>query len=100
MPIELHEDGRVAIVVINRPEALNAFDSAHLRDFIAVVRDLSTNKEIRAVVLTGAGDRAFAAGADIRAMRHMNQESGREFGRLGHGAAYAVEALPQPVIAA
>lgn len=100
MPIEIHEDGRVATVVISRPEALNAFDGDHLRDFIAVFRDLSTNKEIRSVVLTGAGDRAFAAGADIRAMRDMDQEAGREFGRLGHGAAYALEALPQPVIAA
>jgi enoyl-CoA hydratase len=100
MPIEIHEDGRIAVVVINRPEALNAFDAQHLRDFISVFRDLSTDKDVRAVVLTGAGDRAFAAGADIRAMRDMDHEAGREFGRLGHGAAYALESLPQPVIAA
>lgn len=100
MPIEMHEEGRIAVVVINRPEALNAFDTGQLRDLIAVFKDLATNKEVRAVVLTGAGSRAFAAGADIRAMRDMDREDGRAFGRLGHGAAYAIESLPQPVIAA
>jgi len=100
MPIEMHVDGRIATVVINRPEALNAFDADHLRDLTEVFRDLRTNREVRAVVLTGAGDRAFAAGADIRAMRDMDQEAGRTFGRLGHAAAMAIESMPRPVIAA
>lgn len=100
MPIEMHEDGRIATVVMNRPEALNAFDASHLRDLVAVFQDLRTNREIRAVVLTGAGDRAFAAGADIRAMRDMDRDAGRVFGQLGHAAAMAIESLPQPVIAA
>lgn len=100
MPIEVHEDGRIATVVINRPEALNAFDSAQLRDLLDVFRDLRTNKEVRAIVLTGAGEKAFAAGADIRAMRDMDRFAGEEFGRLGHAVAMAIESMPQAVIAA
>ena len=100
MPIEFHEDGRIATVVINRPEALNAFDSDHLRDFIAVVRDLATNKGVRAVVLTGAGDRAFIAGADIKAMSAMDVAAARSWGELGHNVARRLETMPKPTIAA
>ena len=98
--IEVHSEGRIATVVVNRPEALNALNADHLRDLIDVFRDLRTDKEVRAIVLTGAGERSFIAGADVRAMATMSEAEGRAFGHLGHGAALAIEAMPQPVIAA
>lgn len=100
MAIEVHPEGRIATVVVNRPEALNALNADHLRDLIDVFRDLRTDKEVRAIVLIGAGERSFIAGADVRAMATMSEAEGRAFGHLGHGAALAIEAMPQPVIAA
>lgn len=100
MAVDVERAAGVATVTLNRPEALNAFDEAQLRDLLATLRDLRADRSVRAVVLTGAGDRAFAAGADIKAMATMTGEEGLAFGRRGHAVASAVEALPQPVIAA
>ena len=61
---------------------------------------MAADPAIRAVVLTGAGERAFAAGADIREMAALSPEGGLAFGRLGHAVTRAVEALSQPVVAA
>jgi enoyl-CoA hydratase len=90
----------VAVITVNRPEALNAMNADELRLLVARLAEVKQDASIRAVVLTGAGDRAFVAGADIKAMATMTSEQGREFGTLGHAAANAIEALPQPVIAA
>lgn len=59
------EDGRVATLTIDRPDALNAFDSATRRAFTAAARELQGRDDVRAVVVTGAGDRAFSAGQDV-----------------------------------
>lgn len=90
----------VAVVTVNRPESLNALNSDELKLFIQRFGEIRRDESIRAVILTGAGDRAFVAGADIKAMATMSSEEGREFGTLGHAAANAIESLPQPVIAA
>jgi enoyl-CoA hydratase len=65
-----------------------------------VFTDIKSNRSVRAVILTGAGEKAFAAGADIKEMASLDRAAGLEFGRLGHAATRAVEVLPQPVIAA
>jgi len=100
MTIELTRDGHVATITLSRPEALNAFNTAQLRDLLAVLAEVKTDVGIRAVVLTGAGERAFAAGADIKEMADLDRAGGLAFGRLGHAITRGVETLPQPVIAA
>jgi enoyl-CoA hydratase len=90
----------IAIVAVNRPESLNALNADELRLLIDRFGEVKRDTSIRAVILTGAGDRAFVAGADIKAMATMSSEEGRAFGTLGHTAANAIESLSQPVIAA
>jgi len=89
----------VALLTLNRPDALNALSRALLERFRDLVRGLEADREMRAVVVTGAG-RAFAAGADIAEMRRMTPLEAERFSRLGHEALAALEALPVPTIAA
>ena len=100
MPIDLDRADGVATLTLNRPEALNAFNTEQLRLLEQMLAEVAADPAIRAVVLTGAGERAFAAGADIREMAALSPEGGLAFGRLGHAVTRAVEALPQPVVAA
>lgn len=101
MAIDLEQvEPGIALVTVNRPEALNAMNSDELRLLIARLGEIKRDDSIRVVILTGAGDRAFVAGADIKAMAMMTSEQGHEFGVLGQTATNALEALPQPVIAA
>lgn len=93
-------DESTAIFTLNRPEQRNALD----RDLFAVLRaaiaETASDPAVRALVIVGAGDRAFCAGADVRAMRSMGVEAAREWSLLGHAAFQALEDLPKPVIAA
>lgn len=100
MAVDVQRDGGVAVVTMNRPEALNAFSTDQLSAFVDTFRSLRTERGIRCIVLTGAGERAFAAGADIKEMADKSPEDGLAFGRLGHAAANAIEAISVPVIAA
>ncbi len=93
-------DGAVAVVTINRPAALNALDAATLTALAAAVQQLGEGGQARAAVLTGAGEKAFVAGADIAAMEKMSAVEGRAFSRFGQDVFAALEALPIPVIAA
>jgi enoyl-CoA hydratase len=97
--VDLVREGAIATVTMNRPEALNAFDEAQLRATVDVFRQLHDDREVRCVILTGAGERAFAAGADIKRMQTMTRDEAVAFGRLGQAVTIAIEALPQPVIA-
>lgn len=100
MAIDVQRNGPIALVSMNRPEALNAFNQEQLRLIVETFDALAGDGSVRCVILTGAGDRAFAAGADIKEMKDLDVEGGMAFGRLGHRATRAVEELPQPVIAA
>ncbi|MEZ4532447.1 MAG: enoyl-CoA hydratase-related protein [Thermomicrobiales bacterium] len=100
MAIEVERRGAIAVVTMSRPEALNAFNNEQLVSLAETFDLLAADGSIRAVVLTGAGDRAFAAGADIKEMKDLDGVGGLAFGRAGHRATRAVEELPQPVIAA
>lgn len=100
MSIDLNRDGRVAVITINEPERLNALNSERLRDLLSAVRDVSADASIRAIVLTGAENRAFMAGADIGEMAGLSRDEALAFGRLGQATAWALETAPQPVIAA
>lgn len=98
--IRLETEGAVGRVVVDRPKALNALDPETLRDLLRVFRDIRRDDALRAVVLTGAGERAFIAGADIARMVDMTAVEGRDFARLGQRVTSAIEELPRPVIAA
>lgn len=100
MAIDVDVSDGIAVVTMNRPEALNALSPEQLETLRAALHDVGLNGAVRAVVLTGAGDRAFAAGADIRAMAGMSAAEGLDFARKGQAVATALERLPQPVIAA
>ena len=91
--------GAVALLTLNRPDALNALSSALLRELAARVDDVARDGGARALVITGAG-RAFAAGADIAQMRGMSALEGEAFSRLGHDTFAKLEALAIPTIAA
>ena len=96
----LEKEGSLAIVTINRPKALNALNSETLKDLDAVVTDLENDNKITCVILTGAGEKSFVAGADISEMKDLNEEQGREFGILGNKVFRRLEKLDKPVIAA
>lgn len=100
MPIDLEYEGHVALITINQPDKLNALNSDRLRSLFLRVQEASLHPDVRAIVLAGAGERAFAAGADIKEMASMGQEEGRVFGELGQAVALALENAAQPVIAA
>lgn len=99
MSIDLHVDGAIATVTINNPKELNALDVDHLRDLVQTFEDLGERNDIRAILLTGEGDRAFVAGANIKRMSVMSKAEATEFGELGHAVGRAIESAPQPVIA-
>ena len=95
--LERHE--AVAVLTLNRPDALNALDRATLEALGGRAAELAADAELRAVVVTGEG-RAFAAGADIAEMRGLSPTEAEAFSRLGHDTFAALEALPVPTIAA
>ncbi len=100
MSVDLTRDGHIATVTINLAERLNALDSGQLTLLLGVLAEIGSDEDIRCVILTGAGDRAFAAGANIAEMASFDSTQALAFARLGHRATAALESLPQPVIAA
>ncbi len=91
--------GPVALLTLNRPDALNALNRGLLECLADRTAEIAADSSVRAVVLTGAG-RAFAAGADIAAMREMSAVEGEAFSRLGHRVLASLEELQAPTIAA
>src|SRR3954449_4155357 len=96
--VRVEETGPVLTVIIDRPKVLNALDDTTLRELTETFRAIAPT--VRCVILTGAGDKAFVAGADIAAMAGMSVEAGKAFADRGHTLAAVMEGLPAPVIAA
>ena len=96
----LEKEGHLATVTINRPKALNALNSETLKDLDTVIEDLEKDSNVYAVIVTGAGEKSFVAGADIAEMKDLNEEQGKEFGILGNNVFRRLENLDKPVIAA
>jgi enoyl-CoA hydratase len=97
--VDLVCDGAVAVVTIDRQDALNALNLETLTELRDRLRDLETDDDVRAVVLTGAG-KAFAAGADIKYMSGLRPEQAKGWGGLGHEAGRLLETMAKPTIAA
>jgi enoyl-CoA hydratase len=90
----------VATITLNRPEALNAFSKDAVNEVLMALEDVKVDENVRVVVLTGAGEKAFSAGADIRAMIGMTVLRARELSLMGEKLCVALENLEKPVIAA
>ena len=97
--VTYEQDGFVGVVTINRPKALNALNSEVLKEIEATFDAIDLDAT-RAVVLTGAGDKSFVAGADIGSMSTMTKAEGEAFGKLGNDVFLMIESFPLPVIAA
>src|SRR5256885_15010752 len=95
--ILLQREGPVATITVNRPKSLNALNSQTLRELTQAVRECADS---RALILTGAGDKAFVAGADISEMAPMGPWQAREFSELGHVLTALIEDIPCATIAA
>ena len=96
----LERDGAVAIVTLNRPKVLNALNGQTLTELDTVMRELPADAGIRAIVLTGAGEKSFVAGADINELAVQTPVEGKEHARSGQRIFDTIENLGKPVIAA
>lgn len=96
----LEKEEGIAILYINRPQAMNALNSDTLQDIKAAVLEVKEDVSTYVLIITGMGDKAFVAGADISYMQNLTAIEGRIFGILGQDAFRTIEALEKPVIAA
>jgi len=96
--LELPETG-IYLLTVNRPKALNALNAATLDEIATAVMTVAGDAAARVLLVTGAGDKAFVAGADIAGMQNMSLERAREFSENGTRVMHSLEALPVPVIA-
>ena len=97
--IEYTVEGYVGIITLNRPKALNALNADVLAELKSTLEGVDL-ESVRALIITGAGDKAFVAGADIAAMSTMTREEGTAFGKFGNDIFLMIENFPIPVIAA
>jgi hypothetical protein len=97
--VKFDTEGAVGVVTIERPKALNALNSEVLAELEACFDNIDTDV-IRAVILTGSGDKSFVAGADIAEMSKLNPAEGEAFGKKGNDVFRKIETFPIPVIAA
>ena len=98
--IEVSQEGGVTTVRLNRPKQLNALNQQVFRELDQVLDQTAIDPAVRVVVITGAGDRAFAAGADIREFEAMGPMEALEFSRNTQRVLRKLETLPKPTIAA
>lgn len=96
---DVDADG-VCVITLNRPEKLNAINGQVLADLQRAFRRARTDGSVRGVILTGAGERAFAAGADIEQFTELDALEGHRFALRGQAVFNAIEAMPKPVVAA
>ena len=89
----------VAVVTLNRPKVLNALNAATLKELGAAIGELSANAAVRAILLTGAGEKAFAAGADIQELAEVSAMDGHALALCGQGLFDRIENCGKPVIA-
>jgi enoyl-CoA hydratase len=98
--VRVEVEGPFATVTVDRPKSLNALDTRTLQELEKAAADLARREDLRGVIVTGAGEKAFVAGADIAEMNGMDSVQARHFGALGQRVMDVIAALPMPVVAA
>ncbi|BDR63375.1 short-chain-enoyl-CoA hydratase [Clostridium tetani] len=98
--IILKKENGIAEITINRPKSLNALNSETLNELKVAIKDISESDDVKVVIITGAGEKAFVAGADITEMQNLNAKQGRALARLAQKVFSDIEHMPQIVIAA
>lgn len=98
--IKIDVGNYIAIIIINRPEALNAMNKVLVAELKEAMEKCVENDDVGVIVITGSGEKAFVAGADIKAMQKMSGRQALEFSREGQEMTMVIENSPKPVIAA
>ncbi|MDF9406887.1 enoyl-CoA hydratase-related protein [Pelotomaculum isophthalicicum JI] len=93
-------DNEIAVVSVNRPKALNALDHQTIAELGEAMAELAANQSVKVIILTGAGEKAFVAGADIAYMLSLTPMQAQEFSRHGQKVLSQIENMSKPVIAA
>ena len=93
-------NNNIGILTIDRPKVLNAVDPDVLREMDQSVKDFIADENVGVIILTGAGEKAFIAGADIKVMQQLDRKGALDFGKLGQEITMTIEDSPKPVIAA
>jgi enoyl-CoA hydratase len=91
---------QIGILTIDRPDALNAMNLDILKEMDQAVKGMIADESVGVIILTGAGEKAFIAGADIKVMQQLDKRAALEFGKLGQEVTMTIEDSPKPVIAA
>jgi len=94
------QDNGIGLITINRPQALNALNGTVLAELDALCDVIVQDRAVKVVIITGAGEKSFVAGADIAEMQPLSAVKGRAWGKMGQLVMSKIESLPQPVIAA
>jgi len=97
-PVAISDQGAIRRITVNRPEKLNALNAATLDALSQAFEQAANDAAVRVVVLTGAGQKAFVAGADIAEMAGLRPTEGRDFSLRGQRLMRRIETLPKPVI--
>jgi enoyl-CoA hydratase len=100
LSVDVSADAGVTTITIDRQDALNALNVETLTELRDRLREVAADESVRAVVLTGAGEKAFVAGADIKYMSGLGPGDAKGWGALGHEAGRLLETMPKPTIAA
>lgn len=98
--IRIDQDGKTAILTINREKNLNALNRATLSEIQRAIEEVRGNNSVRGLLITGAGNKAFAAGADIKEFMEYSAEEGRALSEWGHRLMDQLYGFPKPVVAA
>ena len=96
----IERDGAVTVITLNRPKVLNALNAQTMDELTAALDAVAADREVRAVILTGGGDKSFVAGADINELAVQTPVGGRDHARRGQRLLDRIERLGKPVIAA
>jgi enoyl-CoA hydratase len=96
----IEKKGPLAIVKVNRPDKLNALNAVTIDELQNAFSDFKTDDQVKVIILTGSGEKAFVAGADISELNKLDMISGKEFAEKGQSVFNLIESLDKPVIAA
>jgi len=98
--LHIQKENSIVVITIDRPDVLNAVNAAVVAELDQAVKDAVSDNTVGVIIITGSGEKAFVAGADIKAMSEMNSADALEFGKAGQAMTLTIENSPKPVIAA